>query len=79
MGNLAILKEVNENQFLLKVGLQTIIQKFLGNDNSGQKRKEIKTQHIQLMVQAARTLYLLAKTQNQHLIKRLNDLHIIDM
>lgn len=30
------------------------------------------------MVQAARTIYLLAKTQDPHLIKRLTDLQIID-
>ena len=42
VGNLAILKDVQENQLLLKVGLQTIIDKFLGNDRAGFKRKEIK-------------------------------------
>ena len=31
------------------------------------------------MVQAARTIYLLAKTQNTHLIKRLYDLNIIEL
>ena len=31
------------------------------------------------MIQAARTIYLLAKTQNPHLIKRLCDLQVIDL
>lgn len=35
VGNLAMLKEIQENQFLLKVGLQIIINKFLGNDQGG--------------------------------------------
>ena len=79
VGNLAVLKEIKSNQFLLKVGLQKIIDKFLGNNLSGGKRMAIKPKHIQLMVQAARTIYLLAKTQDKHLIKRLYDLKIIDI
>ena len=38
VGNLAVLKDIQQNEFLLKVGLQTIINKFLGNDLAGQKR-----------------------------------------
>ena len=35
VGNLAVLGQVQENQFLLKVGLQMIINKFLGNNKAG--------------------------------------------
>ena len=42
VGNLAVLKDIQQNEFLLKVGLQTIINKFLGNDLAGQKRQQIK-------------------------------------
>ena len=41
---------------------------------SGVKRQAVTQKHVKVMVQAARTLYLLAKTQNPHLIRRLYDL-----
>ena len=50
VGNLAVLGDIQQNQFLIKVGLQTILNKFLGNDLAGQKRMHIRLQHIQLMV-----------------------------
>mmetsp|Transcript_30937 Transcript_30937/g.38264 ORF Transcript_30937/g.38264 Transcript_30937/m.38264 type:complete len:250 (-) Transcript_30937:2103-2852(-) len=45
---------------------------------SGIKRQNITAKHIKVMVQSARTIYFLAKTQNPHLMKRLYDLQIID-
>lgn len=32
VGNLAVLREIQENQFLLKVGLPTILNKLMGLD-----------------------------------------------
>lgn len=42
------------------------------------KRQAVTQKHVKVMVQAARTLYFLAKTQNPHLIRRLYDLSMID-
>ena len=50
VGNLAVLKEVQQNNFLLQVGIQAIIKQFRGNRSSGVKRLTITEKHIKVMV-----------------------------
>ena len=50
VGNLAVLKDIQQNQFLLKVGLQAIINKFMAQHASGVKRQAVTQKHVKVMV-----------------------------
>lgn len=63
IGNLANIKEIQENEFLLKGGIDSIIGYMLGQKIDNKDDSEaVKKQAKQIKIHAARTIFLLAQT-----------------